>query len=385
MRKLHYVGSLPPEITERGPYLAMDWAIGTARAWPPDAGVDRASHYELTGVPCDFDTRWIIDYLDELGRRPHFCAIRTGDSADYDHMPIYRIMPGIKLSEHSVRIGRVDALMGAIAAYHNLRDTVGAKSLPPLRISLPNPLDLALFTFVGKVDLLRHPIRAMRGAWLALRNLKHYLAAMATEVSEVQRYADSPAFAKVPLVWQFETPAVLYALQLVPRLLRPALARLLAKQVAYALGLIWDVETELHLCDGDLGHKNITTPASAEEMVMFLNPLVGELEHRGIDLPPAHLPFAYGAHAPSVAREFYEALTRLSERWRVYAGVVDENDPKASRIALHLVEAALGRTVDAVACACGLGRRDKDAATKAVEAMLAVAGADRADQAEEAE
>lgn len=410
MRKIHYVGSLPDDVTRRGPYLAMDWAIGTARAWPPGSKVNDAALggknavAELTGVPCDLDTRWIIDYLDSLAGRHCFRAIRQGGSGDYDTMPIHRVHRGCVLTPREVSMDRLDKLKSVITAYRNLAENVGVE-LPPLRISLPNPLDLALFVFVGKVDLKRHPIRTLRGSWLALRNLKHFLDAMVTEVREIQRYADpertaardqvadvfdipehmlgsaEPSAEATPIVWQFETPGVLYALNLVPRFLRPMLARLLATQVANALGLIWNVRQELHLCYGDLGHKNIATPTSAQEMVEFLNPLADQLA----DLPPVHLPFAYGDHAPSTDPGFYEPLEGLSEDWKIYAGVVDENDSQASREALYLVELHSGRTAEAVACACGLGRRDTDAARKAVDAMVMLTNADRADQDEDEE
>lgn len=406
MRKIHFVGSLPKSITEQGPLEAMAWALDTARAWPDTEG-GSLPEFELTGVPCDLDHRWIIDYLDRLASEeypapvPALRVLRKGDSSDYDHMPILRPGPSRVMNDAVFSMDRVEALKGVIDAYRTIAARNNA-TLPPLRISLPNPLDLALFVFVGKVDFKRHPLRTLRGTWLALRNLKHFLTAMKTEVSEITRYTDPevtaqrdkiaavfdipenllgtarPSAAATPIVWQFETPGVLYALQLVPRFLRPALARLLAKQVAHALAMIWYVETEAHLCDGDLDHKNITTPTSAKEMVMFLNPLADELEHRGLPTPPVHLPFAYGDHAPSTDSAFYKPLEQLAAVWRIYAGVVDENDPKASRIALHLVEEHSGRAAEAVACACGLGRREEAAATKAVEATLVIAGADRA-------
>lgn len=412
MRKIHYVGSLPPAITDRGPYLAMDWAIGVARAWPPGAtarGIPLSSTTsELTGVPCDLDTRWIIDYLDDLAGRHCFHAIRTGDSADYDSMPIYRIQRGCLPTDREYGMNRTGKLKSVITAYRNLTDNVGTE-LPPLRISLPNPLDLALFVFVGKVDLKRHPLRTLRGTWLALRNLKHFVTAMRDEVRAVQRYADPghtamrdqiaetfevpetllgdarPSKQATPLVWQFETPGVLYALNMVPRFLRPTLTRLLAKQVAKALSRIWQTTTELHLCDGDLGHKNITVTDSSAVMVGFLNALGDELLACGMDLPPVHLPFAYGESAPPVDAAFYEPFVQLEHGWKIYAGVVAEDHPEASRVALFHVESHLGRAVEAVACACGLGRRDEDAARRAVEAMIMLTNADRGGQADDEE
>lgn len=380
MRKIHFVGSLPPTVTAEGPYNAMDWAL-SASGW-------YQGHVDLTGVPCDLDTRWIINHLDDLGTRPAFRALRTGDSSDYDSMPLYRVARGHTLTAADVSMNRVDSLKAVIDAYRELREDYqqvpNRKALapvPPLRISLPCPLDLALFVFSGKVDLLRHPLRTLRGSWLALKHLKHFVRAMIDEVAEINVYA---AQQDVTILWQLEAPSVLYAMNLVPRFLQPAVVYVLAELIASMLTRVWDFDMELHLCDGDLGHKAIThgTPA---QMVMFLNRLGSMLKTRGVELPPVHLPFAFGDQPAPADVACYTPLAHLDSDWIIYAGVVDEHDPKATRIALHHVEQQSHRTAAAVATACGLGRRDQQAAVEAIEAMVMLADVDRADGAEDSE
>lgn len=386
-RKLHFVGSLPKTVMDQGPYAAMDWAFKHSHAYTGDQ--------QLTGAPGDIDHRWIIDYLDRLvsNEKPALRAIRNGDSADYDTMPILRPGESRVMNSTVFSMNRTAKLKTVIDDYRTLRSRVQGFSSPdtmpsPLRISLPNPLDLALFVFVGKVDFTRHLLRTLRGTYLALRNLKHFIAAMEAEVIELQEYADAgngdiedpvDRAVAVPVVFAFESPGVRYALGLVPRFLRPTLARLLAKQVAHCLGLIWHVDTEVHLCDGDLGHKNIVRTTSMRESVLFLNALASMLEQRGIEVPPVHVPVASGSNPPPTDQEFFEPLADLAESWRLYAGVVDENDLKASRVALHLFETHSNRTAEAVGCACGLGRRTEGEALAAIGAMVDIAGTDRAD------
>lgn len=373
MRKIHFVGSLPPAVTEEGPLLAMEWALHTS-GW-------YQGHTDLTGVPCDLDPRWIIDYLDSLADRPCFRTLRAGNSSDYDHMPIYRIRKGYVVdSPSAVAMNRTNELKAVVDAYVELRATheraprrSSLGPMPPLRISLPSPLDLALFVFCGKVDLKRHALRTLRGAWLAVKHLKKFGRAMATEVTEVNRYAANHDAA---IVWQFEAPSVLYAMNLVPRFLAPGVAELLAELLASVLARLWDFDMELHLCHGDLGHKAITH-GTAEQMVTFLNRLGPLLDQHGVDRPPVHLPFACGDQPAPTNVEFYAPLAQLDEDWTIYAGVVDEHDPKASRIALHHVETQSGRVAAAVAPACGLGRRSVADAEDAIEGCVAIVDVDR--------
>jgi hypothetical protein len=380
MRKIHHVGSLPTEVTERGPYLAMDWALGVS-GW-------YAGHADLTGVPCDLDPRWIIDYLDNLEHQPALRLLRTGDSRDYDHMPIYRPGPKRIMNDAVFRMHRIGLLKDVINAYRQLRENhqqhpnrSALGPMPPLRISLPCPIDLALFVFCGKADFRRHAIRTLRGSWLALRNLRHFVKAMVDEVAEINRYAVQQ---DVTVVWQLEAPSVLYAMNLVPRFLQRYVATVFAELFAGWLARLWDFDLELHLCHGDLGHKAITrgTPL---QMVMFLDRLGQLLDQRGVDRPPVHLPFARGDEPARTDAEFYAPLADLDADWTIYAGVVDEHDPRASRIALHHVETQSGRVASAVGPACGLGRRSVADAVDAIEGCVALADVDRPDGVKDSE
>jgi hypothetical protein len=375
-RQLHYVGSLPAELTDQGPKAAMAWAISID---------EYADEYDRSfdSVPCDIDTRWIIDYLDHLGadtREGHaFRTLRAGDSSNYDQMPIYRVAKGHKLNALDVSMDRYYKLVGVINAYRELRSETTDGALPPLQLSLPNPLDLALFVFCGKVDFKRHPIRTLRGAYLALRHLRKFITAAVNDTAKVQAFADNEVYstdsgvplpmdgsdAEVPIVWNLESPAVLYALNLVPRWMRPTLAKLLAKQVASFISTLWVPALWLHLCYGNLDDEQVIDPSSMDEVTMFLNPLEVELKAVGAKTPRTHIPAAFGHQPPPLDPAFYEGLARLSDSYDLVAGVVDENNPEASRKALTLFEEAAGRQAVAVATACGLGRHSMADATRA--------------------
>lgn len=350
-RNIHLVGSLPPEITQNGIAEAMTWVLQQVHT------IDR-----LNAVPVDQDDRWIIQFLESLIDRPGFAALREGDSADYDTMPIYR--PVGKLGTSAVALDRLDYLTSLMQAHqsHGLHND-GL----PLQISMPNPLDLALFVFAGKPQW-RKPIRTLNGARLVLRYLSVFEQAMRDEVESILQRKQEIGFPG-KLAFQLETPAVLYALNLVPAPLRPMLAKILAKQVARMIGLLPEEAVWLHLCYGDLGDKAVIEPKTVRPAVLFLN----ELARLVKVLPPVHLPIAFGDQPPPTDPAFYEPLEGLDRAWKLVAGVVDENDPAASERALELLEAASGRTTLAVATACGLGRHSAEDAIAAIALMKELA------------
>lgn len=380
-RKLHFVGSLPPEITTLGPRTMMRWLLSYGRTSPTTLGLDT--------LPCDPDPRWIINYLDSLAMRDLVVRpIRYGDSSDYDSMPIYRPTGVRKLEPHDIAMRRTDQLKAIVDDYGTVR-AASRMELPPLQLSLPNPLDLSLFTFCGKVDLKHHLVRTARGGYLALRHLARYKHAMTQEVRDVEAYAASPQGERfdvsggtiskivppVPIVWNLETPAVLYALSLTPKPLRNLVAKHLARQVASVMAYIWGVKIRIHLCHGDLANEAVMEPASLDDAVTFLNHLEIELKTVGIDeMPAVDIPAARGALAPPLDSEFYEPLEQLSEAFTdVVAGVADENNPEASEMALQLFEAFLGREASAVSKACGMGRDTEGEALRAVRLMWGLA------------
>ncbi|MCT2590764.1 hypothetical protein LHJ74_12725 [Streptomyces sp. N2-109] len=353
-RKIHLVGSFPPEITGREPREAWAWVR------------ENVGDTELLAWPFDDDPRWIVRYMQGLDERGTVRAIRGGDFSDYDSVPIYRLAgeerPGPAMMRDDARADRARELVGD----YRRSDTGGA----PVQLSRPNPLDLGLMTMVGKPQL-RHALRTLRGTFLMLGQLPTLNRAARQEIRHAARLAREH---DVPVVWQLETPAVLYALNLLPPPLRPVAARLLARQVAGVLALIPRESAVLHLCYGGLGRAELIAPRSTRPAVIFLNALARRLRRQKRPLPPVHIPFAYGTRPPPTLAHPYAPLKDLDPKWRLIAGVADENDPGASHTALDLVEKHSGRQAEAVATACGLGRHSEPAARKALALLAELAG-----------
>lgn len=321
---------------------------------------------ELTTLPCDRDSRWIIDWLEGLRERASFELLLDGDSSDYRKMPAYRRRKGARMTSADVAPGRA----GEVAAMLAARRRLGDDSLPPLQVSMPAPLDLCLFAFgVPAVEMGRLQVSAaLRSIGAALRYLPVFVTAVVAEIEQIQRLADD---AGDEVVIQLESPAVMVVYDRAPRALWPLATRWLARRSAEIVAAA-PPHTRFIFhkwCHGDLGHKPITRLHNLRPLVAFSNAVARRLVRAGRTLPALHVALCDGESPPPVDAAEYRPLVKLDEGFEFIAGLVDERHPESSRAALRLVESAIGRPVHAIAAGCGLGRRTEAEA----EANIALA------------
>jgi hypothetical protein len=345
-RHSHFVGSLPPDLCGT-PRQAMQWII------------DHGRDHRLTAVPCDLDPNWIVDYLRARAERAAFELTRPGEFTGYEDMQAYRVRRGHRLRPEDVSMDRSDLLWKILEDFRALRAEHSELAGMRLQISLPNPLDLAIFVFATR-------------PWLSLRHLPVFVQATVDEVTALTTAAGQD------VVWQLETPCVLISMDMVKRIPggRALAARLLAGQVAGLLArLPAEAAMTMHLCYGNLTNTAMFVPRDLGPAVGYLNLLADALRRRGRPLPPVHIPAAYGAHPAPRTERFYRPLRRLDPEWQVIAGVVAAADPAGGVESLRLFETAAQRRAYAVATSCGLGRHTVDAAERAARAMAAAAAA----------
>ncbi|OAP24182.1 hypothetical protein [Amycolatopsis rubida] len=340
LRAVHFVGSLPAQLAPT-PQAGMQWML------------DQAHGRTLATLPCDADPRWIVDWLYALGNVASLEPTRTGEATSYDDYPRYRIAPGHRLAPEDVSLRRASHT-ATVAVTRQALD--GPQQLPPMQVSIPGPLDLAYLCFgtpartLANVDVLRE--------------------AILHDVNEIHhRWGDE-------VVFQFETPATLAILDRVPHSLQASAAALLAGQITRVIresptSATWI----LHLCHGDLNHEPLVTPPDLAHAVRILRAVHRQLTRLGLPMPRVHIPMCTGTSAPSTNAAYYRALRRLPDDIEVIAGLVDEHHPAESARALELAENALGRTIAAVAAACGHGRRNPADATANAELAHTLADA----------
>lgn len=363
-RKIYLPGSLPPEVMDRGDTGAMEWVMHQMERANGNA---RGADAELMAMVCDQDDRWIIEYMDNVTLRDEaFAVIRDGNSADYDDMPI--VKPIRKLRPQDVSMFRIVDIKAMINAHRQL----GLAGKIPLQLSFPNRLDLALFLFVGRLQFgrwhgiptLKHPWRTLRGIWYTLRYLPVFKEAQQQEINQIEEIDTNGV-----IRFNVESPAVLYALNLVPKFMRRMVSWLLAKQIAGVLNDLPMRGTVLHLCYGNLDDTEVIQPGTIAEPVMFIRSLARQTSDR----PFVHIPCAYGNHPAPTDPGYYKALRKVGPDWKLIAGVVDEHALKGSREALIAFETALRRPAYGIGPACGYGRHSELDAKVGIQVAASIA------------
>lgn len=360
---LHFVGSLPAELTALDDAEVLSWLLKQSAPHP------------VTALPRDLDPDWVVAYLRSLSGRDAFEVGRAGEYAHYDDMRVYRVRSGRTLRPEDVTMGRADRIREVLAAFRVLRERDPALADVRLQISQPSPLDLSAFVFGGAAVATNLPLGpAVRHAGAlvtALRHVPTFTDAVVDEIAGLSDVADE-------LVWQIESPIALLSMVRTDSLpgVRDLLARRVAAQLAGLLArLPATVHPVLHLCYGDYQHAELMAPTSLAPAVRLLNALGRALRRRGRDLVPVHVPCAYGAHPAPTDPAFYRPLAGLADEWPLIAGVASAAEPESGVESLAQFEAAAGRPAHAVATACGLGRHTPDAAERAIGAMRSAASA----------
>lgn len=339
---------------------------------------DHAAGNPVTGVPCDLDPDWIIEYLRTREKHDVFEIVAAGDYADYSAFPSYGVRQGRKLQPEHVAMDRVERIGDVVAAWQTLRSERPALAGVKVQISQPNPLDLAMFVFAGAAVSAGLPVgRALRHSGVviaALRNLPVFTEAVLREMTEVQqRYGDS-------VVWQVESPLALLSMVKAQQLRSQwAVAPLVAGQLAGFLGRMEAIGADrvVHLCYGDYQHKSLLSPRDLAPAVTLLNHTARRLHKAGVPLPPVHVPCAFGAEPAPLDPGFYAPLRELDPGWRVIAGVASSDPGDESSRARDLFEAAAGRPAYGIATACGLGRCSVAEAEQAAATTVALAAGPR--------
>lgn len=324
---IHLVGSVPPAVGG-DPDRAMNWLL------------DHSADSALTALPFEPDSRWIIDWLDQLVHVDALEQVRPGASRGYDDIPSYRIRPGHELNPHDLALGRHQHTADAIAAHDRLAAT---RPVPArVQVSVPNSLDRAMFA-AGSPAAAQQWMPAMQKSL----------------ISEVVDLVDTWG---ERLQLQLESPAVLASYHHTPREDWPALTTQLVHQVAEVLSAASRASWILHLCYGDLEHQPLFTPTDLDAAVLFLNALNTALVSQDQPMPPVHIPMCHGNAEPPTEPKFYRPLKNLQDGISVIPGIVAENHPSATANAAQIVIGALGSRVVALGAACGLGRRSPTAA-----------------------
>ncbi|MFE7796054.1 hypothetical protein [Nocardia sp. NPDC057440] len=327
VRTVHFVGSFPAESTD----AAMR------------AMLDRASARRLT-LPTGETRRyeWYVQpIVEELVAQGALEVKKIGTWRSSRDRTIHRPARDAELTGDMMRLGYLEEATEALPTFQRLRADRG---LPELALQIGMPTDFTL-TFIAM------------GAAGVRSHRQAFSDATSRDIAAVREIAGDD------VVVQLEATAEMVLMAKAQPLQQPINAALgLGKGIA-ALAANAPAGTRfgVHMCLGSMRNKARATMRDARPFVDLANSVVRHWPS-GRRLEYIHGPLAAGEIPPSTKPAFYAPLAGLSlgAGTRFFAGFVHESPSLAQQIeTLRMIEKALGRPVDGVATACGLGRRPR--------------------------
>ena len=337
-RIAHLVGSIPLESGEAAMTAALDRMAPALQSLPDGETGERAN--------------WIIHIIEAFRDHPDLELKRQGDWSDYNATPVFRVRNGHTLRGESLDFGHVDAFEQHYPLFLKLREQYGRDDLT-YQVGIPGDFDMALFTL---------------GPTGPFRQRKPFTEATLREIRAIHDRAGDD------VVFQIEVPAELVFVARMPAPLQPAMAKFLAGGIArLAEQSPVGARFGVHLCLGDMNHRALGRMTDVAPLVRLSNAVV-DAWPSGRPLEFIHAPFAAAIEPPVNSRRFYAPLRdlRLPRNVEFIAGFAHEDQPLHAQVALRdYLDELTGREVG-IATACGLGRRDRDAAVAAMDRTAAL-------------
>ncbi|MCX4091384.1 hypothetical protein [Nocardia sp. alder85J] len=340
-RDVHFVGSFPAASTADAMGAMADCAGPLLRTLP--TGEVRRYEYYIRPI------------LEDLVAQGALEVAKAGEWRTLRDLPRYRVPQGKTLSGEVMDLGYGREAAEAMPVFAAVRD---ARDLPELRLQVGMPTDLSL----AFIALGVRGVRSQRAA---------FAAATGREIAAIAQSAGTE------VVVQLEATAELVSMALAQPFQRSLDRRLgLGRGIAgLAAAAPEGTRFGVHLCVGSLHNKGVPL-RSARPLVDLANSVARQWP-AGRTLEYVHAPFAAGGRPPATGERFYAPLADLAlpAGTRFHAGFVHDSPTEAQqRKTLQSIENALGRRVDGVACACGLGRRSRPVADALMARAVALAG-----------
>ncbi|MGY1943173.1 hypothetical protein [Nocardia asiatica] len=329
-RAVHFVGSFPAENADVAMRAMLDSAGARLRTLP----TGETGRYEF----------YIQPIVESLVAQGVLAVKKPGTWRTSRHRTIHRVAQGTELCADAMDLGYRREAEEALPIFRELR---GNRELPGLALQIGMPTDFTL-TFIAM------------GASGVRRHRRAFTLATVRDITAIRELAGDD------VVVQLEATAELVLMAKTQPLHRSVDRVLGLGEGIAALAAAAPEGTRfgVHLCLGSLRNKARGRLRDARPLVDLANSVVRQWP-RGRVLEYVHGPVAAGDRPPSENAEFYAPLAglRLGAGTSFYAGLVHDAPTEAQQLeTLRLIESALGRPVDGVACACGLGRRSRSVA-----------------------
>ena len=332
-RTAHLVGSIPLESTEAAMTAGLE-RLGPNLRWLPDGETGER-------------TNWILHIVESFRAHPDLEIKREGDWSDYDKTPVFKVRDGHTLTGDSLDFGHVGDFQANYPTFRKLREQHGSDDIA-YQLGLPGDFDMALFTL---------------GPLSAFRQKAPFTQATLRTIGTVHAEAGDD------VVFQIEVPAELVFVAKMPAPLQPVMAGFLARGITQLAAQSPEgARFGVHLCLGDMNHRALGRMNDVSPLVHLSNAIAAKWP-AGRPLEFIHAPFAAAIEPPVNQRSFYAPLSklRLPAAVEFIAGFAHEDQSfEAQRTLRDHLDQLVGREVG-IATACGLGRRDAEAALAAID------------------
>ncbi|WP_280343522.1 hypothetical protein [Nocardia abscessus] len=330
MRAVHFVGSFPAERTDIAMRAMLDGAGARLRTLP----TGETGRYEF----------YIQPIIEDLVTQGVLAVKKPGTWRSSRSRTIHRVARGTELSGAVMDLGYLREAEEALPIFRELRRD---RELPGLALQIGMPTDFTL-TFIAM------------GASEVRRHRRAFIDATVRDIAAIRELAGDD------VVVQLEATAELVLMAKTQPLHRLVDRTLGLGEGIAALAAAAPEGTRfgVHLCLGSLRNKARGRLRDARPLVDLANSVVRHWP-RGRVLEYVHGPVAAGDRPPSRKAGFYAPLAGLTlgAGTAFHAGLVHDIPTEAEQLeTLRMIENALGRPVDGVACACGLGRRSRSVA-----------------------
>jgi hypothetical protein len=360
-------GSMPAEYFESDS-TAMQWVLEQTKELPADK-----LPYLCTGEtrhPRD-RTNWCIPMVDALRNHPDLRVAKEGHWAPgYDDFPRFDIVPGHKFNDEFINPGVWNNYADDLAEYMRLCADAGhrGENWPAMLLGVKSDFDLGIIVF-GRI----------RGLFFPQQYREPFTRATAADITRVHRDAGShDCEFPTKVVFQLECPMAAIGTASTHPALRWWMAARAGRGVVQVVkSCPPQARIGIHPCWGDKEHHAAIRPRNAAPLVQVVNNAAAAWpkNHRAPEY--IHLPLAFGDVAPPLREEFYAPLAnlRVNPATRIVAGFLHEDLTDQQ---LRTVYGWVNRHVSLarhatgvedpvlVGPACGLGRRDLDAAQRVI-------------------
>ncbi|MGY4100579.1 hypothetical protein ACW2Q0_13635 [Nocardia sp. R16R-3T] len=329
-RGVHFVGSYPGTSTDDAMRAMLDAAGSRLRTLP----TGETRRYEF----------YVQPIIEDLVAQGALEVKKSGTWRSSRERTIHRVPLGRELTGDMMDLGYLAESQEALPIFRDLR---AARDLPGLTLQIGMPTDFTLAFIAMGISGVHSHRKAFRDA--TVRDIAAIHEMVGTDgVVQLEATAEMVLMAKTQPVHQRVEAAL----------------RLGAGIAALAESAPVGTRFGVHLCVGSMRNKSRVRMRDLHPFVELANSVVRQWPS---DRPLTYLhgPLAAGDIPPSANPVFYAPLADLllGEGTNFYAGFVHDAPTLAAQAeTLRMIENALGRPVDGVASACGLGRRPRPTA-----------------------